>query len=104
MKKLSLFFFILSFFFVLFLNPFFKIFPVFAEDQNDLNAQLQTKHEEIKKLEAHLQDARKTEKTLKSQLDLIDSQTKITTFPDSNKLYFRLRANFRYESNGYFLF
>lgn len=79
MKKLLSFLFILSFFSILFLNPFSKVSTTYADDSSDLNAQLQAKQEEIKKLEAHLQDARKTEKTLKSQLDLIDGQTKVTT-------------------------
>lgn len=78
MKKLLSFLFTLSFFFVLLLNPFLRISTTYADDSNDLNVQLQAKQEEIKKLEAHLQDARNTEKTLKSQLNLIDGQTKIT--------------------------
>ena len=52
---------------------------VFAEDSSDLSIQLQAKQAEIQKLEAHLQDAKNTERTLKSQLDLIDGQTKVTT-------------------------
>ena len=52
---------------------------VFAEDSSDLSIQLQEKQAEIQKLEAHLQDAKNTERTLKSQLDLIDGQTKVTT-------------------------
>lgn len=71
MKKLLLL--LLVFGFTAFLNP------VHAQSADDLTRQLQDKQAEIAKLEAHLQDARNQEKTLKTQLDLIDGQTKVTT-------------------------
>lgn len=51
---------------------------VFAQSSDDLDKQLQDKQEEIKQAEAQLADAQKQEKTLNSQLQLIDSQTKVT--------------------------
>ncbi len=56
-----------------------QIPSVFADSASDLAKQLQEKQAEIQKLEAHLADARNQEKTLNSQLTLIDGQTKITT-------------------------
>lgn len=53
--------------------------PLFAQSSDDLSKQLQEKQAEIQKLEGQLGEARKQEKTLKSQLNLIDGQTKITT-------------------------
>ncbi len=73
MKKLLLL--LLGFSFVAFLF----LYPVYAEDTSDLTSQLQAKQAEIAKLEASLQDARSQEKSLKSQLNLIDGQTKVTT-------------------------
>lgn len=72
MKKLLLFFLAVSFSF------FFFLYPAFAQSTDELSKQLQEKQAEIEKLETHLRDAQKQEKTLKSQLDLIDGQTKIT--------------------------
>ncbi|MFH1536068.1 MAG: hypothetical protein ABIC96_03295, partial [Patescibacteria group bacterium] len=69
MKKLLLFLLIFSFVFIT---------PVFAQSTDELTVQLEEKQAEIAKLEAHLQDARNQEKTLKSQLALIDGQTQIT--------------------------
>lgn len=64
-------------FLTLFPLPFF-LSPVDAQSTEELTKQIDEKRSEIEKLEAHLQDARKTEKTLKSQLDFIDSQIKVT--------------------------
>ena len=69
MKKLLLFLLIFSLVFIT---------PVFAQSTDELTVQLEEKQAEIAKLEAHLQDARNQEKTLKSQLALIDGQTQIT--------------------------
>ena len=49
-----------------------------AATPDELSKELESKQAEIAKLEAQLSDSRKEEKTLKSQLDIIDSQTKIT--------------------------
>ncbi|TSC88596.1 MAG: Peptidase M23 [Microgenomates group bacterium Gr01-1014_7] len=54
-------------------------YPIFAQSPDDLTKQLQEKQTEIQKLEEGLQNARNQEKTLKSQLNLIDGQTKVTT-------------------------
>lgn len=78
MKKLLLFLLALSFAAFFFLYPVPQN-PAFAESPDELSRQLQEKQTEIQKLEAHLADARKEEKTLKSQLDLIDGQTKVAT-------------------------
>lgn len=51
----------------------------FAQSPDDLTKQLQEKQTEIQKLEANLEAARNQEKTLNSQLALIDGQTKVTT-------------------------
>lgn len=51
--------------------------PIYAQS-DELTKQIQQKQEEIQKLEKHLEDARARERTLKSQLDIIDGQTKIT--------------------------
>lgn len=72
MKKLLLSLLAVSFSF------FFFLYPAFAQSTDELSKQLQEKQAEIEKLETHLRDAQKQEKTLKSQLDLIDGQTKIT--------------------------
>lgn len=55
-----------------------QLLTVHAQSADELTKQIEAKRGEIEKLEAHLADARKTEKTLKSQLDFIDSQTKVT--------------------------
>ncbi len=55
-----------------------SITPSFAESSEDLTQKLQEKQAEIEKLESILKDAQKKEKTLKSQLALIDGQTKVT--------------------------
>src|SRR3989344_2996193 len=73
MKKLSLLLLAVS------LSALLFITPVFAEDTSALSNALLEKQAEIEKLEAHLNDARKQEKSLKTQLDLIDGQTKVTT-------------------------
>jgi|SRR3989344_3273877 len=52
--------------------------PVFAQTADELTKQIEEKRTEIEKLETHLEDTRRTEKTLKSQLDYIDSQVKVT--------------------------
>ncbi len=72
MKKLLLFLVAFSFYSFVFTHS------IFAEDPNDLTAQLQAKQAEIQKLETQLANTRNQEKTLKSQLDLIDGQTKVT--------------------------
>lgn len=53
--------------------------PIFAQNADDLSRQIQDKQAEIAKLESQLNEARNTEKTLKSQLNLIDGQTKVTS-------------------------
>ncbi|MEK7092466.1 MAG: hypothetical protein AAB907_02480, partial [Patescibacteria group bacterium] len=73
MKKLLLPLLVFSFAAFLFFSP------VHAESPDELANQLRDKQAEIAKLEAQLVDAQKQEKTLKSQLDLIDGQTKVTT-------------------------
>ncbi len=52
--------------------------PAYAEDIDELAKQLQNKQQEIARLESQLDESRKQEKTLKSQLQLIDGQTKVT--------------------------
>ena len=56
----------------------YTLYPIYAQSTEELAKQLQEKQEEIIKLENQLSDARKQEKTLKQQLDIIDGQTKIT--------------------------
>lgn len=70
MKRLLLSFLVFSF---VILNP------IYAQSPDELANQLRDKQAEIAKLEAQLAGARNQEKTLKSQLDLIDGQTKVTT-------------------------
>lgn len=62
-----------------FLFPIFILPTTYAQSSDELSKQLQEKQAEIQKLEAHLQDSRNQEKSLKTQLDLIDGQTKVTT-------------------------
>lgn len=71
MKKLLL---LLLFSFI----TLFFVYPTFAESVDELTKQLQDKQAEIHKLETQLNEAIRQEKTLKSQLNIIDSQTKIT--------------------------
>lgn len=78
MKKLLLFLLVFSFTAFVFLYSIPYSLPVYAQSSNELQQQLQAKQDEIKKLEGQLDEAKKQEKTLKSQLDLIDGQTKIT--------------------------
>ncbi len=78
MRKLLLFLLIFGFFSFFAPTPFLPRIS-YAESTDDLQKQLTEKQAEIQKLEAHLQDAKNQEKTLKQQLDLIDGQTKITT-------------------------
>jgi len=73
MRKLLLFLLVFSF------SAFVFLYPTFAQTTEELSNQLKDKEAEIQKLEAHLQDARNQERTLKTQLDLIDGQTKVTT-------------------------
>ena len=73
MKKLLLFLLVFSF------VTFVSLYPIYAQSSDELAQQLQDKQAEIAKLEGQLADTQKQEKTLKSQLDLIDGQTKITT-------------------------
>lgn len=77
MKKLAL---ILLLFLasLVFLLPV-TLTPIHAQTSDELSQKLKEKQDEIQKLEAHLEDARRQEKTLKSQLDIIDSQIKVTT-------------------------
>ncbi len=79
MKKLLSLLLLSSFVTFLFLYSTALMSPILADDTNDITAQLQAKEAEIQKLEGQLIDARKQEKSLKSQLDLIDGQTKVTT-------------------------
>ncbi len=80
MRKLLLFLLAFSFFafLVLYPNPY-TLIPTHAQSSDDLARQLQDKQAEIAKLEAQLSDTRTKEKTLKSQLAIIDGQTQITT-------------------------
>lgn len=71
MKKLLL---LLLFSFI----TLFSVHPTFAESADELTKQLQDKQAEIQKLEAQLNETIRQEKTLKSQLNIIDSQTKVT--------------------------
>ncbi len=65
---------------ILLLLTFLFLLPtVSAQDANDLSKQIQDKQAEIAKLESQLQETRGRERTLSSQLNLIDGQTKITT-------------------------
>ncbi len=73
MKKLLLFLATFSFALFLFTNP------AYTQSSDELARQLQEKQAEIQKLEGNLADAKNQEKTLNSQLNLIDGQTKITT-------------------------
>lgn len=72
MRKLLLFLVIFS------LTVLALFHPTYAQSPDELNIKLQEKQAEIQKLESHLADAQKQEKTLKSQLNLIDGQTKVT--------------------------
>ncbi len=53
--------------------------PGYAQSPDELNKQLQAKQAEIQKLEEQLANTKNQEKTLNSQLNLIDGQTKVTT-------------------------
>lgn len=57
----------------------YTLYPVHAESSNDITKQLEDKQAEIQKLEAQLAETQKQEKSLKSQLNLIDGQTQVTT-------------------------
>ncbi|EKD89977.1 MAG: peptidase M23 [uncultured bacterium] len=79
MKKLLLLLLVFSLTALLFLYPLHQtINLVSADDSSELTKKLQEKQAEIQKLESQLADTRNQEKTLKSQLDLIDGQTKVT--------------------------
>ena len=67
---------VLSFLFIL-PTTNYQLLTTYAQS-DELTKQLEEKQAEIQKLEAHLRDAQSREKTLKSQLDLIDGQTKVT--------------------------
>lgn len=71
MKKIFLFLFLV-------LTLSFAISPVRAQETDVLTKQLQEKQAEIEKLKTHLADTQKQEKTLKSQLTIIDGQIKVT--------------------------
>lgn len=58
------------------LSLFFS--SVYAQSTDDLAKQLQDKQAEIAKLQGQLDDSLKQEKTLKSQLTIIDGQIKVT--------------------------
>lgn len=73
MKKLLLSFLLFSF------AAFILFYPIYADSADDISKQLQDKQAEIAKLEGQLVDAKNQEKTLKSQLTLIDGQTQVTT-------------------------
>jgi peptidoglycan hydrolase CwlO-like protein len=70
----------LTFFSLFFLLPTtnFDHLITHAQSPDELAKQLQDKQQEIAKLESQLAETRKTEKTLKSQLNIIDGQTKVT--------------------------
>ena len=79
MKKLLLSLLAFSFLSFLFLYPNpYTLTPIHAQSAEELAQQLRDKQAEIAKLEAHLQDAKNQERTLKSQLDIIDGQTQVT--------------------------
>lgn len=54
-------------------------YPASAESNDDITKQLQDKQAEIQKLESQLTNTIHQEKTLKSQLNIIDGQTKVTS-------------------------
>lgn len=79
MKKLLLLLLAFSFTTFLFLFPYpYILYPTFAQSTDELSQQLKDKQAEIAKLESQLVNTQKQEKTLKSQLALIDGQTKVT--------------------------
>lgn len=80
MKKLLLPLLVFSFaaFLLLYFIPY-TLNPTYAQSSEELANQLRDKQAEIAKLEGQLAETKKQEKTLKSQLDLIDGQTKVTT-------------------------
>lgn len=78
MKKfLFSFFFILIFLFI-FNSLNYQIKPAYAACSDELCQRLLDKQAEIAKIETQLNQTKKQEKTLKSQLDLIDGQTQVT--------------------------
>lgn len=78
MRKFILFLLISGFLYFFIYGSLYTPTVTFAQSTDELTAKLNEKQAEIAKLESHLQDAKKQEKTLKSQLDLIDGQTQIT--------------------------
>jgi peptidoglycan hydrolase CwlO-like protein len=56
----------------------YHLSPSFAQSSDDLEKQLQAKQDEIKQLQKQLDDAVNQEKTLKSELNKIDGQIKLT--------------------------
>lgn len=57
----------------------YQLPTIYAQSSDELNQKIAEKQAEIEKLETHLEDARSRERTLKSQLEIIDGQTKVTT-------------------------
>lgn len=82
----KVFFIILSFIIV---NSAFIISPhyTYAQSDSDLDNELRQKQEQIKKVEAQLDVAQKEERTLKSQLQIIDSQTELTELKIDKTLF-----------------
>lgn len=68
-----------KFILLLILFSFTLVSPIYAESVSELADKLRDKQAEIQKLEAQLAGAKTQEKTLKSQLNLIDGQTKVST-------------------------
>lgn len=78
MKKIILSLFVLSLPLFIILNSLF-ITPIFAQNVDDLSKRIQEIEEEKQKVQAQLNETKNKEKTLGSQLSLIDGQTKVTT-------------------------
>lgn len=79
MKKVLLFLLVISFAALLVLFPVsYNPTISFAQSTEEISNQLRDKEAEIQKLEESLANAKNQEKTLKSQLNLVDGQTKVT--------------------------
>lgn len=68
---------------VILLNPTI----IHAQTDSELDAELRSKQEAIKKIEEQLASAQREEKTLKSQLLIIDSQTQLTELKIDKTLF-----------------
>ena len=77
MKKFLFSLFSILFFLFIFNSLSYKIQPAYAQC-DELCKRLEEKQAEIAKVESQLNQTKKQEKTLKSQLNLIDGQTQVT--------------------------